>query len=66
MLKIAMVECLVESSVECQVRSSANTHPTSNPLYKGVSDDLGWVLVAMTFIKRVTKKVTKKVKFDGK
>ena len=66
MLKIAMVECLGESSVEFQVGSSSNTHPTSNPLYKGVSDDLGWVLVAMTFIKRVTKKVTKRVKFDGK
>jgi len=43
-----MVECLVESSVECQVGSSANTHPTSNPLHKGLSDDLGWVLAAMT------------------
>jgi hypothetical protein len=50
MLKIAMVECLGESSVECQVGSSSNTHPTSNPLHKDVSDDLGWVLTKLLFI----------------
>ena len=45
-----MVECLVESSVECQVGSSSNTHPTSNPLHKGVSEYLGWVLTKLLFI----------------
>ena len=50
-----MVECLVESSVECQVGSSANTHPTSNPLHKDVSDDLGWVLTKLLFF-YITKK----------
>ena len=45
-----MVGCLGESSVECWGRCSTNTHPTSNPLHKGVSDDLGWVLTKLLFI----------------
>ena len=52
-----MVECLVESSVECQVGSSANTHPTSNPLHKDVSEYLGWVLTKLLFF-YITKKTT--------
>ena len=62
MLKIAMVECLVESSVECQVGSSANTHPTSNPLHKDVSDDLGWVLTSITNFPIKTRPLKKLVK----
>ena len=52
-----MVECLGESSVEFQVGSSSNTHPTSNPLHKDVSEYLGWVLTKLLFF-YITKKTT--------